>query len=203
MSNLTPIIVFCGITVMGFVRYNFRKEFVGKAVADVKALEKQYPITDKVLFIKAVPVLAGIVLMFFLAPVTNISAAWAAIIGAITLLLLSNPAEIEDVLHKVEWSTLLFFGTLFICMQCISTLGVVNFIAQTTSNFISNLDEGLQLTVALGVIIWVSAFTSAFIDNIPYAATVRSKFLLTEPKQSDSQRQSNNNNNNNNNNNKR
>ncbi len=60
-------------------------------------------ITDKVLFFKTVTVLCVVILMFFLNSFvqTNLSLAWIALIGAMTLLVLANIKDINVVLEKV------------------------------------------------------------------------------------------------------
>ena len=42
---------------------------------------------------------------------------WIAIFGAVVLLILADVQELETVLHKIEWGTLLFFAALFILME--------------------------------------------------------------------------------------
>ena len=41
---------------------------------------------------------------------------WIALFGAVVLLILAN-VEMDSVLHKIEWGTLLFFAALFILME--------------------------------------------------------------------------------------
>ena len=42
---------------------------------------------------------------------------WTAVFGAIVLLILANVHDLEGILHKVEWATLLFFAALFVLME--------------------------------------------------------------------------------------
>lgn len=49
--------------------------------------------------------------------VDRVSLSWTALLGAILLLLLADRADLEPVLHRVEWSTLLFFAALFVLME--------------------------------------------------------------------------------------
>ena len=42
---------------------------------------------------------------------------WIAIFGAVTLIILSGIKDLEEVMHKIEWSTLLFFAGLFVMMK--------------------------------------------------------------------------------------
>ena len=51
----------------------------------------------------------------------SVAAGWIAVFGAVVLLVLSDTQDMEPVLHKIEWATLLFFAGLFVLMevQCI------------------------------------------------------------------------------------
>ena len=49
----------------------------------------------------------------------RVSLAMTALLGAILLLILADRADLEPILHRVEWSTLLFFGALFVLMEVI------------------------------------------------------------------------------------
>lgn len=42
---------------------------------------------------------------------------WIAIMGAIVLLVLADMNDLENVLHRVEWGTLIFFAALFVLME--------------------------------------------------------------------------------------
>ena len=56
--------------------------------------------------------------------------------GALVLLLLADIQELESVLHKVEWGTLLFFAGLFVLMEGLAELGLIDFIGQVTVDII-------------------------------------------------------------------
>ena len=47
---------------------------------------------------------------------------WIAIFGAVVLLILADTQDLEPILHKIEWSTLLFFAGLFVLMEVMSSL---------------------------------------------------------------------------------
>ncbi|CAH1642253.1 unnamed protein product [Spodoptera littoralis] len=71
------------------------------------------------------------------------------------------------VLHRIEWSTLLFFAALFVLMETLSKLGLIGYIGGWTEALILRVDESDRLAVALIIMIWVSGITSAFVDNVP------------------------------------
>jgi len=45
---------------------------------------------------------------------------WIAIIGALALILLAHIESIEELMEKVEWTTLVFFAGLFVLMEVLS-----------------------------------------------------------------------------------
>lgn len=51
---------------------------------------------------------------------------WIAIFGALWLLVLADISDLESILHKVEWSTLLFFAALFTLMEVVRVTWSLN-----------------------------------------------------------------------------
>lgn len=78
----------------------------------------QFPIRDKVLLMKSACSLVFVFVTFFLQSVLqlNLSMGSIALLGALLLLLLDRE-DIVNVLARVEWSTLIFFTSLFILME--------------------------------------------------------------------------------------
>jgi len=86
---------------------------------------------------------------------------------------LAGVSNIEEVLEKVEWGTLLFFGSLFVLMKALDEMGLMDFFADFTSDIIAMADAGKgREAVAILIILWVSAIVTAFIDNIPFTASM-------------------------------
>lgn len=63
--------------------------------------------------------------------------------------------DMEAVLARVEWSTLLFFAALFVLMEALSELGLIDFIGRQTENVILSVGEESRLAVAILIILWV------------------------------------------------
>lgn len=61
----------------------------------------------------------------------------------------------EAVLARVEWSTLLFFAALFILMEALAKLGLIEWIGKQTENVILSVGEESRLAVAIILILWV------------------------------------------------
>ncbi|XP_075988949.1 P protein-like isoform X2 [Anticarsia gemmatalis] len=86
-------------------------------LADMKG---KYKIRDKILLVKATVAIAFVVVVFFLHSIpefNRVSLGWTALLGALLLLTLADRDDLEPILHRIEWSTLLFFAALFVLME--------------------------------------------------------------------------------------
>lgn len=86
----------------------------------------------------------------------KLSLGWTALLGAILLLILADREDMEAVLARVEWSTLLFFAALFVLMESLTELGLIDWIGRQTENIILSVGEEARLAVAILLILWVS-----------------------------------------------
>jgi len=98
--------------------------------------------------------------------------AWIAVLGALTLMVLADIHDMEVILHKVEWSTLIFFAALFVLMEGLDRLGLVSLIGNHLADMIAHVGEEKRLLVAIILIVWISAIVSAIIDSIPYTTAM-------------------------------
>ena len=147
----------------------------GVRPVDITELEKKYQIRDWTLFINSCCVLGTVIVFFFLhsAIAIDLSLAWIAIIGAMVHLVVAGIHDVDEVLEKVEFGTLLFFAGLFVLMRALEEMGLIEFIAKIVEELVAQVDgEQNQLAVAVLLILWVSAIFSAFIDNIPFTTTM-------------------------------
>ncbi|XP_062983571.1 P protein [Elgaria multicarinata webbii] len=142
---------------------------------NILELQKKHRITDKILLIKCLTVLGFVILMFFLnsfVPGIHLDLGWIAMLGAIWLLVLANIHDFEMILNRVEWATLLFFAALFVLMEALAHLHLIEYIGEQTALLIKVVPEDKRLTVAIILVLWVSALASSLIDNIPFTATM-------------------------------
>jgi Na+/H+ antiporter NhaD/arsenite permease-like protein len=108
--------------------------------------------------------LLGAVVLFSLQDVVGIYPTVVALAAAVVLLFVGGP-KMPEILNDVEWSTLIFFGSLFIVVGALEKTGWMNIMAQEMSPFV-----GQNWQLGVSVVLWVSSLASAFIDNIPFAA---------------------------------
>ncbi|XP_015586943.1 P protein [Cephus cinctus] len=137
--------------------------------ANLEELQEKYPIRDKWLLAKSGFTLVFVIILFFLhsVPNLNLSLGWTALLGVLLLLVLADNEDFDGLMARVEWSTLLFFAALFILMEALSRLGLIDWIGKQTEMVILSVNEESRLAVAILLLLWVSAFASSLVDNIP------------------------------------
>lgn len=89
-------------------------------------------------------------------------------VGAASLVLvLGGPRHrMPAILESIDWSTLAFFGALFLLVGGLERSGALEALAGRI------LDLGGGTAVALSIVFWVAALGSAIVDNVPFAATL-------------------------------
>ncbi|DAA32905.1 TPA: P protein-like [Bos taurus] len=142
---------------------------------NIQELQRKHRISDKILLAKCLTVLVFVIFMFFLnsfVPGVHLDLGWIAILGAIWLLILADIHDFEIILHRVEWATLLFFAALFVLMEALAHLHLIEYVGEQTALLIKMVPEDQRLTAAIILVVWVSGITSSLIDNIPFTATM-------------------------------
>ena len=176
--EMGPGILMCIVPSFMLLKWYYADEFSGSRIRDVAELEAKYGIKDPKMLKVAGVILVLVILNFFLHPITHIAVSWIALVGAVIMLLATDRHELEEPLHHVEWTTLLFFAGLFVLVHSLQYMGVIAFIGEYVERAIaffgSDTGDGqtVRLAAAILIVLWVSAVASAFIDNIPYTATM-------------------------------
>lgn len=113
---------------------------------------------------KSVMVLCITVMGFLLQRWLHLSGAIVALIGAVLLLLVAaEEANLEHSLRSIDWSTLLFFGALFVLVGAVEKVGVLDLLGQKIVSATGGSYAMLLLTI-----LWVSGITSMVLNNIPF-----------------------------------
>ena len=176
--EMGPGILMCIVPSFMLLKWYYADEFSGSRIRDVAELEAKYGIKDPKMLKVAGFILVLVILNFFLHPITHIAVSWIALVGAVIMLLATDRHELEEPLHHVEWTTLLFFAGLFVLVHSLQYMGGIAFIGEYVERAIaffgSDTGDGqtVRLAAAILIVLWVSAVASAFIDNIPYTATM-------------------------------
>jgi Na+/H+ antiporter NhaD/arsenite permease-like protein len=159
LTNLAPIaaITFTVVTGLLYVWFRPRLQIAPKArdrVMELDALRR------------ALPVLIGTILLFFVHKPLHLEPATVAMLGA-TVLLLVTTQPLESALSGIEWPTLFFFIGLFVMVGALEETGAIGEIADGVAAI-----TGGERTAELVGITWISAIASGIVDNIPFTATM-------------------------------
>jgi Na+/H+ antiporter NhaD/arsenite permease-like protein len=128
---MTPVVLLILVAFIGLSRFIFRKDLAltrGRSL-DVDALDTSELITNYRLLLKALIVMGGVVLGFLLHGALGLEPATIAMAGA-TLLMLWAPSDPHEVLRDIEWTTLFFFIGLFITVEAVVEVGIIEAVAR-------------------------------------------------------------------------
>ena len=165
--NLAPVVILTLPVVLAYLYFAFRRELRHNkgAEEDVRALDAEGTIRDKVLLRRSLVVLGAVILAFFLHGLLHLEVATIALLGAAALLLYAR-SDVKEVLRDIEWPTLLFFVGLFVLVGGLEVTGVMGRVAELLTAF-----DGSSAIMAVAII-WGSAVASGIVDNIPFTATM-------------------------------
>jgi Na+/H+ antiporter NhaD/arsenite permease-like protein len=166
--NLGPIALVSFVAVTGLLYLWFRPklQIAPEARDRVMELDARRSIEDPEELKRALPVLIGTILLFFVHKPLHLEPATVALLGA-TVLLLVTTQSLEDALGGIEWPTLFFFLGLFVMVGALEQTGVIGEIADGVASI-----TGGDRTAELMGITWISAIASGIVDNIPFTATM-------------------------------
>lgn len=173
LTNLAPVVILIFIVYLATVRWFFRGAITltEEARASIYQFDESKAITDWPLLRRCLAVLGLTIIGFFLHEPLHLQPATIALAGAALLLVISG-ANLEEVLHDIEWPTLLFFIGLFIMVAALVEAGIVHAIS---ARLLAAADRSVGLTAI--ALLWGAAALSGLVDNIPFVATVNPMLL--------------------------
>jgi Na+/H+ antiporter NhaD/arsenite permease-like protein len=133
---------------------------------EVASIEPAKAIKDKRLFASGLIALCFVIVGLVTHQSTHLSVATVALTGAILAFLLGGK-RVSDVVHKIDYATIVFFAGLFIIVGAMEHVGLLTAVA----NIVKDVSGGHPL-IAVSIILWVSALGSSIVDNVPFAATM-------------------------------
>ena len=168
--NLTPGVLLALAALTVYVLLRYRRQLLlhddGLSQALLNRLREGGRITQPAKLQKAGIVFGIMLLLFVFGETIHLSPAVTAIVGAAAVLLWVK-ADIEEMINVVDWTTLMFFISLFIVVGAITEVGLISMIADTIGTLVSG-----NLTVAILVLVWSAAILSGIIDNVPFTAAM-------------------------------
>ncbi len=168
LFNMGPAALIVFLVFLVTLRFLFGK---GMTVADdvreaALSLQESEVIADAALLRTSIAVIGATLVGFLFHGAFGWEPATVALLGATILMLLAR-ADVEAVLAEIEWPTLFFFVGLFMLVEGVVHVGIVDSVAKA----LFNLTAGDQTVTTLGLL-WLSGSASAIVDNIPYTATM-------------------------------
>jgi Na+/H+ antiporter NhaD/arsenite permease-like protein len=166
--NMAPVALFILIVFVGLSWFLFRKELGtgGSISTDLVALDASTLVTDRRLLAKGVVVLGLVVFGFMIHGALHLEPATIAMAGA-TVLLVWTSSDVDHTLREVEWTTLFFFIGLFITVEALIQVGIIESVSKGLIEF-----TGGDLVKTSMLVLWMSSIASGIVDNIPYTATM-------------------------------
>ena len=168
LVHMAPAVVVIFALFVVLTRVLFRADLRAHDVnlEQVMALQERRAIKDTRLLIRALVVLALVIVGFGLHSVLHVAPSIVALVGAGAMLLVTD-IDVTDVLPEVEWPTLVFFMGLFVMVAGLVHTGVIDALGTAAASAF-----GDNWFLAATALIFGSAILGAFIDNIPYTATM-------------------------------
>lgn len=168
LAHMTPPIVIILALYLVAVPLIFRRDLAGGAPHRelVLAMDERKVISDPALLRKALIVLGATIVGFLIHGAVHLEPATVAMTGAVVLLLWSGFSP-QRALAEVEWTTLFFFIGLFIMIEGVIKVGLIDLLARRAVDL-----TGGALPAATFLVLWLSVIASGIVDNIPYTATM-------------------------------
>ena len=170
LVNLTPGVLLAFLGLVGYSLFTYREALLG-GTAEVspmllERLAERGRISEPEQLKKAGWVGAGMLVLFVFGERIHLVPAVTALMGATALLLWIRP-DVEAMIDSVDWTTLVFFISLFIVVGAIQEVGLISILADTVGRLF-----GSSLIMTMLAVIWLSAVLSAVVANIPFTAAM-------------------------------
>ncbi|XP_061400000.1 P protein-like [Musca vetustissima] len=95
-----------------------------------------------------------------------ISLGWVSILAALLCFSLCNYEDLEGVLGRIDWASMLFISALFIIINMLGKLGLPEAIGLMMEQTLEGLENKYRLTVAILSILGISSGLSLFLSNV-------------------------------------
>jgi Na+/H+ antiporter NhaD/arsenite permease-like protein len=170
LSNLTPGVLLVQVALTLYVIWVFRGPYRGGSGTDsgslLALLKEHAQITEPVVLRKAGIVFLATLLLFIFGERFHLVPAVTAMIGGAATLVVVR-ADVEEILHVVDWTTLLFFIALFMVIGALQEVGLISLIGSGIHSLV-----GENLTAATLITIWGTAMVCLLIPTVPLTAAL-------------------------------
>jgi len=164
LLHLAPITLVAWLVSLYLLKIYYRHDLVQSSsrVDELMEMDPAAELTDWPQARKVLIVLAGVMVLFLFHGALHLQASTVAFIGFATAFAWARP-DPDEILHKIDWSVLLFFSALFVLVGGVEKSGALEVIGES----LVGLTRTDLLTATL-IMLWAAALISAIVDNIPF-----------------------------------
>ncbi len=167
LVHMAPVAILCMIPFLIIISFLYRRDLAGAkekfSPALMARLEADAHITDFPLLRKAGLVGLLMIILFFTGDYFGgIPPSVIALSGAAILVAWVRP-DMHRMLHEVDWTTLIFFISIFIIVGGLEATGVIAWMA----GIIGDLARD-SLKMATTLMVWIPGVASSIVANIPF-----------------------------------
>lgn len=168
LDNTGFAVLFILVVLILLMKIVYEKK-IELGTVDTGAIEKLDPsksITNRALMRKGIIVLICVIVGFMFHDKLGIESSVIALTAAAVMLIIGRE-DVNEAIQDVEWTTILFFMSLFVVVGGLTETGIIKELA---SKIIDATDGHPMVTML--VLLWASALLSSILDNIPFVATL-------------------------------
>lgn len=168
LDNTGFAVLFILVVLILLMKIVYEKK-IELGTVDTGAIEKLDPsksITNRALMKKGIIVLICVIVGFIFHDKLGIESSVIALTAAAVMLIIGRE-DVNEAIQDVEWTTILFFMSLFVVVGGLTETGIIKELA---SKIIDATDGHPMVTML--VLLWASALLSSILDNIPFVATL-------------------------------
>lgn len=168
LDNTGFAVLFILVVLILLMKIVYEKK-IELGTVDTSAVEELDPsksITNRALMRKGIIVLICVIVGFMFHDKLGIDSCVVALTAAAVMLIIGRE-DVDQAIQDVEWTTILFFMSLFVVVGGLTETGIIKELA---SKIIDATDGHPMMTML--VLLWASALLSSILDNIPFVATL-------------------------------
>lgn len=167
LVTLTPIVAIVQLAVTSYIGWKYHRELTvdPQATERLKNVDENKLIKDKPLMLKSTAIVVLVLLGFILQDKLGVTVSVVSLTAAGILLAFSHLDENSEMRNDVEWTTLIYFISLFVLVGGLRATGVINAVAKGLTVLLA----GSRTLMVLGVL-WISGIACIFINPVAYAA---------------------------------
>ena len=176
--NMLPLgLILYGVTILIFVKM-FKSDFTPEPEAEFRDLEfdewieraievsglRTFSLNFRMIMAAFVMVLTIVGFMAY--EQFNLTPEFVALFGGFLMVILQS-RDPSAILRDIDWSTILFLGSLFVMINGLGNIGIIEILSQMLSNLL-----GKSQVPATIILMWLSGIVSSIVDNIPLSTSL-------------------------------